>query len=638
MLILYQSTDMRTLARFRACRGGYTQAIVVRPYVRRVRVVRVNHLCRPLIELESDDPSLEIIQLRLRRIPSCQAWILIFKKLRRRHPRYRASRRTVSRSSAWRDYNRLQHGRFHSSPLATYGDWIRLVEPHLSASIAGCSMAHEARSANIIFWYVHEGEQSFEPAPSGTWVIAAVPNQVNARQAEDELSWLIQRNPSCKIIYADYDRISASGTRYDPNFKPFLNIDLALSDPMYAIGSVISADIWNRALLRLSRYSSIHSVYGIFLEAIALVLPSQVIHLPQILFHLEDLLDVNCQIATDIRASFDSLSTVKRFCETHEPGIQVDVQLRNEGRWGQQVTWPLPPRPVLVSILLPTRDSYPILSACVTSLFSISAGIDFELVIIDNGSVDDDALNLLEELNLRHNVHVIKDSGPFNYSALVNKAARFASGEILCLLNNDTEVITENWLSTLSGYAMRADIGCVGPMLVYDDNTVQHGGVVLGIGGIAGHAHKYLPCDVSGYQARLQLCQNYSAVTGACLVVRATLWRSLGGLDEINLPVNYNDVDFCLRAISAGLRNLYVPQVRLYHYESKSRGSPSGFAFQQWQEERVIMLNRWGYLIESDPAYSPHLSLSHEDFSLSLCVDNIIARSVSMPADLRPNQ
>jgi O-antigen biosynthesis protein len=634
--VLYRGSDLRTFVRFRACRGGFTQAINVRPCVRRVRVIRINHVCQPLLEFESDDPGLQAIRLRLRRVPSVQAWGLIIKKLKQRHPIYGASKSIPTSATAWRDYNRLQHGRFHPSPLATYVDWIRLVEPRLSCSLPSLSLNSEKSNASTIFWYAHEGEGSFDPAPSGTWVITTVPHQINARQAEKQLSSVIEANPACKLISTDFDRISIAGTRYSPNFKPAFNIDLAFSDPMYAIGTVMSADLWNQVLSRLSTYSSTHTVYGMFLEAITSVSSRQFIHLPQILFHLSDPLDVNEYKTICLRASDKSLSTVKAFFENHELEVKVGVQLRNGGRWGQQVTWTLPQRSVLVSILLPTRDSYPLLSACIASLFSISAGIEFELIIIDNGSEDRDALILLEELSQRQNISVIRDSGPFNYSALINKGARLASGEVLCLLNNDTEVIAENWLSILSSYAMRPDIGCVGPMLLYADNTVQHGGVVLGIGGIAGHAHKYLASDSSGYQARLQLCQNFSAVTGACLVVRSALWRSLEGLDEDNLAVNYNDVDFCLRATAAGFRNLYVPQVKLYHYESKSRGSPSGFALQQWQKERMFMLRRWGDLIENDPAYSPHLSLSHEDFSLSLSVDNIAPRSCSMPVDIYP--
>lgn len=529
LLILYHGSDMRTFVRFRACRGGFIQAINVRPCVRRVRVVRLSHLCQPLLEFESDDPSLHAVRLRLRKVSSFQAWHLIVKKLKQRHPRYGAGKWNFERATAWRDYNRLQYGRFHPSPLATYGDWIRLVEPNLSCSPPCVNPNSQHSNRRITFWYAHEGEASFDPAPNGTWVITAVPHQINARQAERELSFLIESNSTCKLISVDFDRISIAGTRYAPNFKPAVNIDLAFSDPMYAIGTVMSAELWNHALSRLSAYSTTHTVYGMFLEAITSVSPSQFIHLPQILFHLSDPLDVNENDTTCIRASAESLSIVKAFCETHEPGVKVDVQLLNGGKWGQQVTWTLPQRPLLVSILLPTRDSYPFLSACITSLFSISAGVEFELIIIDNGSVDRDALQLLEELDQSQNVSLIRDSGPFNYSALINKGAQLANGEILCLLNNDTEVITENWLSILSGYAMRPNIGCVGPMLLYADDTVQHGGVVLGIGGIAGHAHKYLSSESSGYQSRLQLCHNFSAVTGACLVVRSTLWRSLGG-------------------------------------------------------------------------------------------------------------
>jgi GT2 family glycosyltransferase len=489
----------------------------------------------------------------------------------------------------------------------------------------------------IFFVQVREADGLFEPVPRGAWVIATVSNQVVARHAEREFAYHIECNPECMIIYADYDRISSAGTRYGPNFKPCLNIDLAYSDPMYSIGTVFRADVWNDALARLSTYSSKPSAYGIFLEALILAHPKHVVHLPKVLFHLVDPPCETPSLNTLVRASHDSALTARRFLEVHYPDLEVEVQLVKEGVCGQQVLWPMPKSPLLVSILLPTRDAYKLISACISSLFTISAGVEYELIIVDNGTVDRDALRLFESLDKHQNVSIIRDDGPFNYSALVNKGARVAKGDVLCLLNNDTKVITENWLALLSAHAVRAEVGCVGPMLLYADHTVQHAGVVLGIGGIAGHAHKYLSSDALGFQARLQLCHNFSAVTGACLVVRRSLWCSLDGFDERHLPINYNDVDFCLRAISAGFRNLYVPQVKLCHYESKSRGNPRGAAFQQWQDERKVMLKRWGPLIECDPAYSPHLSLIHEDFSLSLRTENLSSRIPGAPSSFRPS-
>lgn len=628
--IKYRGAELKNFVRLRSWRGGFTQGINVRPSIRRIRVVRLSHACKPLLELESADPTLRVIELRLKRISSCQAWQLIFKKLYKRHPKYMHDKR-VSRSVAWKDYNQLQCGRFGSSALANYRDWIRIVEPKFTHLFSHGRDSIVSLKHGVNFYHVKEDGKPFAPAPHGSWVIAVVPNQVLARQAEHFLAGVIERNPSCEIIYTDYDRISAAGTRYSPNFKPTLNVDLAFSDPMYAVGSLFRADVWNKALLNLSSYTSRISVYGVFLEALSFVLANDVIHVPQVLFHLVDPLLPRALDETHHRASCDSVRTVEAYLQVHEPKVNVDVRLLRDGGWGQQVNWHLSRRPTLVSILLPTRDAFQLLSACITSLLSVPAGIEYELIIIDNGSVDRDALELLDELQGHENIFVIREYGPFNYSALINKGVLSASGDLICLLNNDTEIITENWLATLSAHAMRAEIGCVGPMLLFHDNTVQHAGVVLGIGGIAGHAHKYLPSDAPGYQMRMQLCHNFSAVTGACLVVRSSLWRLLGGLDERELPVNYNDVDFCLRARAAGFRNLYVPQVKLYHHESKSRGAPVGQAYQQWQRERKTMLQRWQELLDNDPAYSPHLSLSHEDFSLSLRTDGLSERSINIP-------
>lgn len=625
--IRYESTDLRGYLRFCSQRGSFYQGLSVRPLMRRIRVLHVARKILPLLELESSDPSLVITRLSIRRITSCQAWHLIYKKLKRGHPRYQSSDHVVRPYEAWRDYNKLLNSRFQHSALASYRDWIRLVEPKLSfASLLPSDDAVGNAAGRFVFQSVGVGT-SFTPVDVGTWVIAMLPSQSIAMKAEQELANLIESNPSCHLIYTDYDRVTIAGTRYDPNFKPALNLDLALSDPMYAVGCVFSAELWNCALSNLSRYSSQHSVYGIFLEALYSLEAAEVIHFPKILFHLYDQAEAQEPGSHHVRATPESLCTITEFCAAHFPGRVVDASLVHAGRWGQRLTWALPRSPVLVSILIPTRDAFPFLSSCISSLFNVATGVSYELIIVDNGSVDPNAKALLESLRHHDNVTVLDDPRPFNYSSLINKAAKSANGEILCLLNNDTEAITPNWLAQLVAHAMRPEIGCVGPMLLYTDRTVQHGGVVLGIGGIAGHAHKYLRSDVAGFQSRLHLCQNFSAVTGACLIVRAAIWRDLGGLDEKELAVNYNDVDFCLRAASAGYRNLYVPDVQLYHYESKSRGAPSGGAFHQWQQEREVMLKRWGRLIACDPAYSPHLSLAYEDFSLSMKVPDIEGRT-----------
>jgi GT2 family glycosyltransferase len=184
----------------------------------------------------------------------------------------------------------------------------------------------------------------------------------------------------------------------------------------------------------------------------------------------------------------------------------------------------------------------------------------------------------------------------------------------------------------MAGQALRPEIGAVGAKLLFPDGTIQHAGVLLGIGGIAGHAHKYLAAEEEGYQLRLHLAHNLSAVTAATLVVRKALFEAVGGFDAINFAVNYNDVDFCLRLIKAGYRNLYCPDAVLIHHESKSRGAPTeADTYAQWQRERQAMVDRWGAALEADPYYSPHLSLLEENLSLTLKSSTTTARTSALP-------
>jgi hypothetical protein len=204
---------------------------------------------------------------------------------------------------------------------------------------------------------------------------------------------------------------------------------------------------------------------------------------------------------------------------------------------------------------------------------------------------------------------------PFDYAAIHNFCVPKARGEFLCLLNNDTEVVTPGWLREMLGQAQRAGVGAVGAKLLYPDDTIQHGGVLLGLG-IAEHAHKHVPGHSGGYCGRGALVQNFSAVTAACLLMRKVYWDDVGGMAP-ELPVAYNDVDLCLRLQEKGLRNVWVPQAILYHHESKSRGIDSDAkSLHRSALEHAYMQWRWGFLLRNDPAYNPNLSLDRgEDFS-----------------------
>ena len=206
---------------------------------------------------------------------------------------------------------------------------------------------------------------------------------------------------------------------------------------------------------------------------------------------------------------------------------------------------------------------------------------------------------------------------PFNYSAINNFAVQQAKGEVIVLMNNDIEIISSNWLTEMVSHCLRDDIGCVGAKLYYPNNTIQHGGVVLGIGGVAGHSHKYFPKDHPGYFKRLKITQNFSAVTAACLAVRKSVFEQVGGLNEKDLTIAFNDVDFCLKVQQAGYRNVWTPYAEMIHHESISRGAedtPEKVA--RFNQEVDYMKTTWGDHLNSDPCYNPWLSQVREDFSL----------------------
>jgi GT2 family glycosyltransferase len=206
---------------------------------------------------------------------------------------------------------------------------------------------------------------------------------------------------------------------------------------------------------------------------------------------------------------------------------------------------------------------------------------------------------------------------PFNFSAINNFGVRQAKGELIGLINNDIEVISPEWLTEMVSHALRPEIGCAGAMLYYNDETIQHAGVIVGLGGVAGHSHKYFPRGASGYFHRLKIIQNLSAVTAACIIVRKSIYEQVGGLEEEGLRIAFNDVDFCLKVQKAGYRNLWTPYAELYHHESKSRGTENTpEKVERFNREIQFMKSKWGETLLYDPCYSPNLTLAREDFSL----------------------
>ena len=287
----------------------------------------------------------------------------------------------------------------------------------------------------------------------------------------------------------------------------------------------------------------------------------------------------------------------------------------------------------LVSIIIPTRNLGDVLDRCLTSIFGKSTYPKYEIIIIDNGSDESESLDVLKSWKKRRpsQLKIYTLDIPFNYSKLNNFAVSKANGEYLLFLNNDTEVITSYWIEGMVEQAQRSTIGAVGTKLLYPDDTLQHGGVILGVGGVGNHVHRGIHKTAYGYFSQAITVNNYSAVTAACLMCRREVFEQVEGFDE-NLEVAFNDIDLCLRIGAAGHHNIWLPHIQLYHHESKSRGyEDSGEKVQRLMKEDAYVRNRWEGIIKNDPYYNPNLTRENVDYSLSLkTVGEVLDVSVSI--------
>lgn len=424
----------------------------------------------------------------------------------------------------------------------------------------------------------------------------------------------VSRSPGAQILYSDEDKLDAAGARAEPHFKPDWNPDLALAQNYVNHLAVYRMDLI-RELGGLRQDLDGSQDHDLLLQASARVARNAIVHIPRILYHWRASDDSSARDpANKPHSARAGLASVSRFLADQDSGATACAgTLPNTYR----VSWPLPARRPLVSILLPTRDRLDLLKPCVDRVLADTDYDRIELLIVDNASRETTTLAYLKRLEAVARARILRSPGRFNFSAIINAAAGEARGELLLLLNNDVVPLTRDWLSELVRQASRPEIGCVGAMLLYPDGRIQHAGVILGIGGVAGHAHKFLPQSADGYYGRLKLAHNVSAVTAACLMVRRAVFEQAGGLDAEHLPVAFNDVDFCLRVSELGYRNLWTPYAILTHHESASRGNDDSAGKQErFAKELAWMQRRWGRRLSRDPAYNPNLTLQHEDFSL----------------------
>ncbi len=435
----------------------------------------------------------------------------------------------------------------------------------------------------------------------------------------DALYWVaktIMQQPDVQLIYSDEDKMDLQGQRYAPYFKPDWNPELFLSHNFICHLGVYKT----KKVRSIGGFDSSFDGaqdYDLALRYVDQLSAKQIVHIPRILYHWRA---VEGSTAHGVHEKpYAEEKIAKAVLSALEHKQRPAEVINHEKLPGTlRVRYLLPDKLPLVSIVIPTRNGFNLLHRCIESIFSKTNYANYELIIIDNGSDDFITLRYLQRLQHDNRVTVIRDESPFNYSALNNKAVLQAKGEIIALLNNDLEVINDDWLDEMVGFAQHSEIGAVGAKLYYPNDTIQHAGVIVGLGGVAGHSHKHFPRDNPGYCGRLLLTQNLTAVTAACLVLRKEVYNAVGGLDEKNLSVAFNDVDFCLRIREQGFLNVWTPYAEMYHYESATRGyedTPEKQA--RFTQEVGYMQQRWGESLLIDPAYNPNLTVEREDFSFA---------------------
>jgi GT2 family glycosyltransferase len=399
--------------------------------------------------------------------------------------------------------------------------------------------------------------------------------------------------PEAAILYGDQDRIDARGRRSNPWFKPCWNEELFLAQDYLSSAVAIRSEFIKRAAANTN-----DDLAAILLNATSSA-SERIVHIPHILVHT----------GAEADPAPGRLDLVARHLAAKGAACVP-------GPYGTvKVEWPLPEPLPLVSIIIPTRDKLDVLRPCVESLLKRTEYPNFEILIIDNGSIDAATAKFFREVSEDERVRVLTYDRPFNYSAINNFAVGHARGTFVALLNNDTEVLEPAWLTELMRYAARPEIGAAGAKLLYDDRSIQHAGVVIGIGGAAGHAHRFLPADQPGYFYMPHVAQFVSAVTGACLLVKKSKFEAVGGLDDEKLAIAFNDVDFCLKLEVAGWRNVYVPHAILLHHESKSRDSDMApTQLPRFKRELAVLQERWGTKTYKDPLHNPNLDSSSETY------------------------
>jgi O-antigen biosynthesis protein len=433
-----------------------------------------------------------------------------------------------------------------------------------------------------------------------------------------EIIKLLNEKPETEFIYSDEDKIDENEVRTGPFFKPDWSPDMFLSCNYPIHISVLKKSLIDD-LGELKRAYDGSQDYDLLLRASERIAEDRIEHIAKILYHWRTL---STSTALTCKSKPYAYQTAKRALEDAMVRRGIKIEEVSDGLWqgSYRVKYKLQ-ADSRVAIIIPTRDKSEVLRRCVSSILARTAYQDYEIVIVDNQSQEEDTLRYFEELRRNSKIRILHFDAGFNYSAINNFAVSSCDSDYILLLNNDTEVISSEWLSSMLEHAQRLQVGAVGAKLLFKKNLIQHCGVTLGYGDlrIAGH-HYYGYPDHNGYGGVINTIRDVSAVTGACMMTRRSLFCETGGLDEENLTISLNDVDYCLRLREKGYLIVYTPYARLYHHESVSRGSDdSPENNPRFQREAAYLRKKWGKIIDQgDPYYNPNLTLDRFDLSLKI--------------------
>lgn len=442
----------------------------------------------------------------------------------------------------------------------------------------------------------------------GSFVAMLRPSDLLSEHALYLVAEAAVRGRDVTAVYGDFDHLDERGVRCRPCFKPAWNYDLFLQKDLLQPFAALRRDVVEKCGGVREGYDG-HRGWDLGLRFVEHVEPSTIVRVPFVLCHVG--------VSASAASRSADPAAARRAVGEHltRRGAEAAVEAPANGGRYHRIRWSVPETPPAVTLIVPTRNHVDMLRPCIDSVLRETRYPAFDIIVVDNGSTDREAISYLKALSDETCVEVVSVPGAFNFSRLCNHGLARASGEIYVLLNNDTQVIQSDWLHEMVSHAVRPEVGAVGAKLRYPDGDIQHAGVILGVRGLAGHAFRQQPGDSDGYCGRARMTQELSAVTAACLAGRTSVYLRFGGFNELDVGVGYNDVDFCLRLREAGYRIVWTPHAELLHVESGSRRSAR---VPQAQDvlltEARYLERRWGRVLLDDPAYNPNLSLGAEDF------------------------